>query len=120
MAGGRLWELWELELLATMRPGEIADLMRRLGRTESAIRGKRRKLGLTKPRALWTDAERAELHRRVAAGESVQSVAASLGRSRRGAYVRRVRCRQRDVEVPDAPQPPGRGYRGGRQARVGA
>lgn len=116
VAGGRLWEQWEIEALLACPYDGLADLARRLGRTPAAIRHKRAAYGLTQPSARWTDAERSELHARVRAGESVQSVAAALGRSRSGAYARRLRCRRGEVgeTVPAAPQPAGRGYRGAR------
>ena len=117
MAGGRLWEPWEIAEIRTLPDGGIAELAKRLGRTSRAIQGKRHKLGFSPRVPRWSAAEIAELHAHVAAGGALGEAARRLGRSYGSAGARRHRERAAGRPVPVAAIRPGRGYRGWRERR---
>ena len=100
MAGGRLWEPLETELVRAMGlgPAEVRRVARELARSEQAIRTRRYVLGLAVSDR-WTRAETAELDRLVASGVQIGDAAIELGRPRRAGYNRRMRVRAAGVAV---------------------
>ena len=98
----RPWEWWELDRIRDIARGELASVARELRRSVSSVACARHRLGIGPPKRAWTENEDAALDAVVAAGGRVEDAAASMGRSRLAAYMRRDKRRAAGEDLPRA------------------